>query len=164
MKKILEQLLSDITYGVKAGIRKSNMEYKKQVQENLRNSITYAQQEMVNDLFLVFNNGNYGALKPVGSFQNIRPDGWFARGDVIMFRYRLLKDSCGRVSSAVLDSIRDNMNADLRLVQNTLFCTYGMDTYTLYPYLANGIKVLHTIDTDAEIIVVCTAKVNLWSY
>ena len=62
MKKTLEQLLSDITYGVKAGIRKSNMEYKKQVQENLRNSITNAQQEMVNDLFLVFNNGNYGAV------------------------------------------------------------------------------------------------------
>lgn len=164
MKKTLEQLLSNITYGVKAGISKSNQEAKKQMQENLRNSITYAQEDMINDLFLVFNNGNYGALKPIGSYQNIRSDGWNVRNDVILFRYRLLKDSCGRVSSAVLDSIRDNMNADLRLVQNTLFCTYGMDTYTLYPYLANGITVLHTIDTDAEIIIVCTVKLNLWSH
>ena len=164
MKKTLEQFLSDITYGVKAGIMKSNQEYQKKLRENLRNSITYTQQDLVNDLFFVFRNGNYGAIKQVGSFQNIRPDGWYVRGNVVLFRYRLLKESCGRVSCAVLDSIRDNMNSDLSLAQKTLFCNYGMDIYTLYPYLANGVKVVHTLDTEAEIIIVCTTKINLWSY
>lgn len=160
MKKTLEQILSDITYGVKTGIQKSNLEYQKKLRENLRNSITYRHEEMVNDLFFVFSNGNYPAIKNIGSFQNIRPDGWFVRGNKVLFRYRLLKESCGHVSGVILDTIRDNMNSDLKFAQSTLFHSYGIDIYTLYPYIANGIQVVHTIDTEAEIILVLTVDIN----
>lgn len=163
MKKTLEQILSDITYGVKTGIQKSNLEYQKKLRENIHKNISYCQEEMVNDLFYVFSTGNYPAIKNIGSFQNIRPDGWFARGNKVLFRYRLLKESCGHVSGVILDSIRDNMNADLNLAQKTAFCSCGMDIYTIYPYLAYGVKVLHVLNTEAEIIIVLTANINFLS-
>ena len=163
MKKTLEQLLSDITYGVKSGIQKSNLEYQKKLRENLRNSITYCQQEMVNDLFQVFSSGNYPAIKNIGSIQNIRPDGWVARGNAVLFRYRLLKESSGRVSGTILDSLRDNMNSDLKFAQSTLFHSYGIDIYTLFPYLAYGVKVVNVLDTEAEIIIILTANINFLS-
>lgn len=158
--KYLQQFFSSITCGIKSGIQKSENEYQKQVNENRRNAITAIHLNMVEELFLAFRNGHYGVVKPIGSVQNIRPDGWFARGGQIFFRYRLMKESSGRVSGVVRDSIRDNMNSDLRYTRQNLFNRMGANAYYLHPNLASGIMVVDVLDTEIEIVVLCIVNMH----
>ena len=164
MKKTLEEILAGVTSGIKTGIKHSNEEYKKKIRENISNSITYSQMDMVNDLYYVFNNGNYAVIRKIGSFQNIRPAGWVVRGNDVLFRYCLSKETTARVPSVVLDSIRDNMNTDLRMVAQILFNNMGFEANLLYPYLMAGIKVNNVVDLEADIVITCTVNRAFGSY
>ena len=156
MKKTLEEILAGVTSGIKTGIKQSNEEYKKKIRENISNSITYSQMDMVNDLYSVFNNGNYAVIRKIGSFQNIRPAGWVVRGNDVLFRYCLSKETTARV--------RDNMNTDLRMVAQILFNNMGFEANLLYPYLMAGIKVNNVVDLEADIVITYTVNRDFGSY
>lgn len=138
---------------------------KKQMQKQEIHKLIYSMmQKMVYDLFEVFQHQRYTGLEQVRTVGDIRISSYQIIRNTIYYKYKLDKKTKEQLTKGEIFKIINDMNNDISTHAVRLAHQYGQYFGQIFPFLAQGIKVVAVKDLGLDVEITVETAISIQNY